>query len=119
MSINDLQNVADTIIDLQVEITPILEQIEDLKDVLRDATTKADKALRFSSAKGMVETKRGSVAELKGEEPVLNSTVFATLPEETKTMLVDIGVVSLKEVWSKNSKPAITVKPVTQKQAAA
>lgn len=119
MSINDLQTVAETLLDLTIEVTPKLEAIEGLKDILRDATTKADDAMRFVSPHGLVETRRGTLAVLRGEKPVVNEAVFASLPAAKQAELIELGVISLQEDWSRAAKPAITVKPVFPKKAAA
>lgn len=112
---NDLQTLADSILSLTIKIQPDLDAIEAGKDTLREATTKAGEGLRFSSILGMVETRKGATATLKGKKPELNVEAYEKLSQEQKHLLLGLGVVTITDVWSKESKPAVTVRPIFPK----
>lgn len=109
---NDLQTLADTLLDHAAAIAPHQVEVDRLKEIFAEATTTADKPLRFASAKGMVETRRGSTAAKKGETFELDPEKFKLLPEETRKMLLKAKVVTKVEVMSRAAKPAVSVKPV-------
>lgn len=109
---NDLQSVADEILDNAIAAAPFTARIDELKEVMSAATTTAGLALRFSSAKGMVETRKGSTGASKGFVAQFDPQRYELLPEKKRAELVKLGVVTIVEVFGKVSKPAVTIKPI-------
>lgn len=110
---NDLQTLADRLLSLKIAIAPQELEIEMLKTVFSEATTTAGEKLSFSSALGMVETRKGSIKASKGIVPVLKPDVWPSVPDNIKAQLQLLGLVVLEEQFSKESKPAVSIKPST------
>ena len=112
MSINDLQSTADELLRTAARIAPDLAKIETLKTVFSDATDKAGEGLRFASALGMVETRKGSNGGKKGEQLVVNAIKYQALDPSIRDQLAVLGVIVIEPVMGRVSRPAVSVKPV-------
>ena len=110
IAINDLQIQADKLLTLAAKLAPDLSTYEELKTVFSDATTRAGEALRFSSALGMVETRKGSAGGVKGAQTVLDEERYNALPPGVQTELRLAGVVKTIPVMGRASKPAVCLK---------
>lgn len=59
---------------------------------------------------GAVEVKLGSEPEFKGSMPKLVAENFLELPQKEQKTWVDRGVVVIEKLWSRGSKPSVTVR---------
>jgi len=111
---NDLQAIADDMLTRALKIAADQLEIEKGKDLMRAATDKAGEPLTFTSALGVVSTKRGSKGgEVKGSQLVFDAEKFSTLQEATKRLLIDLGVVRSEDIISGARKASVEVKPST------
>ena len=110
---NDLQAIADRILELKIGIKPAENEIEELAELLRIATTKAGEPQRFASSLGMVETKRGAAPKTTPAGPVFHPEAWDRLLPANKKMLINVGIVTMSEETTSNgSKPAVTIRPI-------
>ncbi len=110
---NDLQTLADRLLGLKIAIAPQEKEFEMLKGIFSEATATAGEGLIFSSALGMVETRKGAVKTSKGKIPVLKPDLWPQVPENIRDQLMLLGVIVVEEQFSKESKPAVSIKPST------
>lgn len=103
--------IAEQLIDLQIKVEPTLLKIDELKEKLRAICDEKGEAFTEEvPGKGSVEVKAGREAECKGQQPVLNIQAFLALKDGEKAKLAERELVTVKEIWSKASKPTVTVR---------
>lgn len=102
---------AEELVGLQAKVEPTLLKIDELKEKLRDICVETgDSFTEEIAGKGSVEVKKGREAECKGEEPRLNIQAFLALKPTAKERLAGDGLIAMTEIWSKASKPTVTVR---------
>lgn len=105
------KKIAEKLVDLQAEVAPTLQKIDDLKDQLREAAI--EKGAGFTeevTGKGTVEVTAEHKAAFKGLMPMLVAEVFLALKDAAKKKLRDDGLVIDKKMFSRGSKPSVTVR---------
>jgi hypothetical protein len=108
----DRREIAAELLTLQKKIEPILLQIDDYKERLRDIVK--DTGAGFTEeieGLGSVEVKAGREAKLTGTCPELVVEAALAMPAGRLKRLIESGLIKMVEVWSKKASPSVTVSP--------
>lgn len=105
------RKLAEKLVDLQAEIAPALQKIDDLKDQLREASIEAGEGFTEEvTGKGTVEVTAEHKAAFKGLMPTLVADAFLALKDAAKKKLRDDGLVIDKKLFTRASRPSVTVR---------
>lgn len=97
------------LLDLERTIAGELAEIAALKAELRNRA--ADGGFRINvPEKGVVTVSGGSAAAFKGLMPTIDGALFLALDQAERARLLDAGVVSMAEQWSRGSSSSVTVR---------
>lgn len=103
--------LAKQLLEIEKKIAPDLLKADGIKEKLRDVCAK--KGASFTEeidGLGSVEVKAGTEKKFKGNMPELQPEAFQALPAKQRKQLETSGLVTIVALWSKPSKPSVTVR---------
>lgn len=103
--------IAEELLDLHIEHADVFAQIDGLKEQLRKLSLADNAGFKEKvDGKGEVQVSAPSVAKLKGIMPTLKPERFLELTEARRDKLVADGLVEMKEQWTSDRAPSVTVR---------
>jgi hypothetical protein len=103
--------IAEELLDLHIEHADVFAKIDTLKEKLRELSIADSAGFKEKvDGKGEVSVSAPSVAKLKGIMPALKPEVFLELGQARRDKLVADGLVEMREEWTKERAPSVTVR---------
>ena len=111
--VNSQRAIAGELLRLEKKIADDLVKIDGYKDALREIAIETGEGFVEDLTKeglGTVEVKGARAAELKGTRAEIVTQAYYALPRSKQDKLVEQGLVTIIEQWSKPAKPSVTVR---------